>query len=181
MTPKRIVITGGPGSGKTTLIELLEAKGFPVIHEISRQVIQEAQAAGIDQLFLTDPLLFSQKLMDGRLKQFEQAKDHSEKHLFYDRGLPDVTSYMHYIEAKYPATFDAPCFNNCYDQVFLLPPWKSIYTQDNERYESFEQAETIHDHLLKGYEKYGYNVQLVPVGTPSERIDHILEKLEILF
>jgi len=58
------VITGGPGSGKTTLVKELEAKGFACLHEISRQIILEAQQQGIDQLFLEDPLLFSRKLLE---------------------------------------------------------------------------------------------------------------------
>ena len=69
--PNKIVITGGPGSGKTTLISFLSENGFQCQREISRDVILEAQKEGIDQLFLTDPILFSKKLLEGRLKQFE--------------------------------------------------------------------------------------------------------------
>src|SRR5690625_6992431 len=37
------------------------------------------------------------------------------------------------------------------DAVFILPPWKSIYRQDNERYETYEQAVEIYTHLRKTY------------------------------
>ena len=63
MNTKRIVITGGPGSGKTTLINHIEQLGYPTMHEVSREIINEARKEGIDQLFLTDPMLFSQKLL----------------------------------------------------------------------------------------------------------------------
>ena len=40
---KKIVITGGPGSGKTSLIDFLEENGYQCQHEISRQVTLEAK------------------------------------------------------------------------------------------------------------------------------------------
>lgn len=180
MNTKRIVISGGPGSGKTTLICKLEELGYKCIHEISRQVTLEAQKEGIDQLFLTDPLLFSDKLLKGRLDQFHQAKDHSEKFLFYDRGMPDVTAYMDYLGTSYPDYFDKTCQEHRYDLVFILPPWEDIYEQDNERYESFFEAEKIFTYLLDGYRKYDYDAQVVPVGDVDSRIDYILEQQKSL-
>ena len=178
MKTKRIVLTGGPGTGKTTLINELEKKGFTCLHEVSREVIKKAQQEGIEQLFLTDPILFSERLLKGRLQQFNEAKSYQKEFLFYDRGLPDVTAYMDYFGTTYPGNFTKSCMDNQYDTVFLLPPWKKIYKQDNERYENFEEAKKIHEALLKGYENYGYDVQLVPIGTVKERIAFILDNLE---
>ncbi len=61
--PKKIVITGGPGTGKTSLINHLEIKGFNCMHEISREVTLKAKEEGIEQLFLTEPLIFSPMLL----------------------------------------------------------------------------------------------------------------------
>ncbi|MCT8340437.1 ATP-binding protein [Flavobacteriaceae bacterium TK19130] len=177
MDTKRIVITGGPGSGKTSLIQNLEDAGHACLHEISREVILEAQREGIEQLFLTDPVLFSKKLLEGRLLQFHQAKEHDSDHLFYDRGLPDVTAYMDFKNTDYPSYFVETCEAHRYDQIFVLPPWESIYTQDNERYESFEQAVEIYECLQAGYEKYGYSITNVPIGTLQERATFILNQL----
>jgi len=175
---KRIVLTGGPGTGKTTLINELEKRGYTCLHEVSRDVIKKAQEEGVEQLFLTNPVLFSQRLLDGRLQQFKEAEIHKEKCLFYDRGLPDVTAYMDYFETVYSETFTKTCTENKYDTIFLLPPWKKIYKQDNERYESFKEAEKIHESLLKGYQDYGYTVQIVPTGSVEERITYILDNLK---
>tara|TARA_R110000772_G_scaffold239917_2_gene351997 strand:- start:82 stop:627 length:546 start_codon:yes stop_codon:yes gene_type:complete len=178
---KRIVISGGPGSGKTCLISHLEKEGHTCMHEISRDVTIAAQKEGIAQLFLESPILFSQKLLEGRLKQFNTASVFSEDFVFYDRGMPDVTAYMDYIDSHYPLNFSETCSANRYDAVFLLPPWEAIYKQDNERYESFEQAEKLYQFLMKSYEKFDYSVIEVPVGTIEERIDFMLDKLKILF
>lgn len=181
MKSKRIVITGGPGSGKTSLINFLEKKGYNCLPEVSRAVIKKAQAEGIDQLFLEDPILFSEHLLNGRLQQFEELKTTDENFVFYDRGLPDVTAYMDYLGTNYPSYFSKTCLKNRYDAIFLLPPWEDIYIQDNERYESFDQAEKIFEYLHQGYLNYGYEVYHVPVGSIEYRCDFILKKLKTLF
>lgn len=172
------MITGGPGSGKTTLINSLEQNGQTVLHEISREIIREAQKESIEQLFLENPILFSEKLLEGRLKQYEMGDAYSNSFLFYDRGMPDVTSYMDYMDIHYPETFVQICTDKKYDTIFVLPPWKEIYIQDNERYESFSQAEKIFDFLKEGYKKYGYKVHEVPFATVNERMEYILEVLK---
>lgn len=178
METKRIVITGGPGSGKTVLIHYLEKEGYRVKHEISRDVILEAQRQGIEQLFLEDPILFSKKLLEGRLKQFHESNSFADPILFYDRGMPDVTAYMDFVETHYPENFSETCNKYRYDEIFVLPPWQAIYKQDNERYESFEQAEKIFYFLKKGYENYGYKIHEVPVGPIKNRVEYILNQLK---
>jgi len=177
LAAKRILITGGPGSGKTALIKHLEKLGHSVQHEISREIILQAQKDGIAQLFLENPILFSQKLLEERLEQFKAAESCSKSILFYDRGVADVTAYLDFLKVHYPPHFTDECNANRYDVVFVLPPWEKIYVTDNERYESYEQAETIYRHLRKGYEKYGYALIEVPVGTVQERTEFILNKL----
>lgn len=176
-SPKRVVIIGGPGTGKTTLIQSLEKKGYACMHEISRAVILAAQQQGIEQLFLTDPIAFSQKLLEGRLQQFNNATTVNANLLFYDRGLPDIPIYMDYLGTQYPSHFTEVCTQNRYDQVFLLPPWQEIYQQDNERYESFEIATKLYNYLQEGYKDYGYTPIEVPIGTVEERLQYIEKRL----
>ena len=177
-TLKRIAIIGGPGTGKSTLTHALEAEGYFCMHEISRNVILEAQKEGIEQLFLTDPILFSQKLLEGRLQQFQDALTYETNYLFYDRGLPDVPIYMDYLGTEYPNHFIETCHKNKYDTVFLLPPWSAIYEQDNERYESFEIATKLYTYLKEGYKNFGYTPIEVPIGTVEERKVFILDTLQ---
>jgi predicted ATPase len=175
---KRVVLAGGPSTGKTTLINHLLSKGYHCEEEISRQVILEAQAKGIEQLFLTDPLLFSQKLLEGRFQQYKNAEIANTDILFYDRGMPDVTAYMDYVNEIYPHDFADIIHSNRYDLVFLLPPWQEIHVTDNERYESFEIGTIIYEYLKKGYKQFGYSVIEVPFGSVEERSDFVLKTIE---
>ncbi|MGZ9676499.1 AAA family ATPase [Flavobacterium sp. GNP001] len=177
MQKEIIVIIGGPGTGKSTLIDGLVEKGHCCYPEISREVTLEAKKQGIDQLFLEKPLLFSEMLLEGRKKQFSNAAKEPHEVVFIDRGIPDVLAYMHYIGDTYPDSFDAACREHLYSKIFLLPPWEEIYISDEARYENFEQAQIIYNHLVETYQKYGYNLIEVPKDTVENRIQYILERI----
>ena len=120
MQKEIIVIIGGPGTGKSTIIEGLVTKGYCCYPEISREVTMEAQKQGIDQLFLENPLLFSDMLLKGRIKQFESALQESSEVVFIDRGIPDVVAYMDFIGDLYPERFAAACEQCKYSKIFKL-------------------------------------------------------------
>jgi predicted ATPase len=172
-----VVIIGGPGSGKTTLIESLREKGYCCYPEISREVIHEARKQGIEQLFLENPLLFSELLLEGRKKQYQSAIEETHDTVFIDRGIPDVLAYMHYIGDAYPAGFDQACRDHRYTSIFVLPPWEEIYVSDDARYENFEQSKLIHRHLCETYGSFGYKLLEVPTGTVEDRVTFVLENL----
>lgn len=179
MSAKKIVITGGPGTGKSTIINELTQRGYTCMKEISREVTLAAQKEGIDQLFLSKPLLFSDLLLKGRLEQFNTSKSINTETVFFDRAIPDVLGYMDYIGDTYPEDFVEIAKANIYDVVFILKPWKAIYKSDNERYESFEQAEIIYHHLLKVYTTFNYQPINVPFGSVKERTDFVLHTLHL--
>ena len=177
MNPKKVVIAGGPGTGKTSIIEHLKSLDFVCYDEISRQVTLQARKDGIEQLFLTEPLIFSEKLLEGRISQYENAQLERTSAVFIDRGLPDVLAYLDFIGDTYPQAFIDTCKLHTYDYIFVLAPWQEIFESDNERYENFEQALAIHNHLKRTYSDLGYTIIEVPTGTIQERTDFILSKL----
>jgi predicted ATPase len=179
MNNEIIVLIGGPSSGKSTLIESLKQNGYTCFPEISREIIDKAQKEGIDQLFLEQPLLFSEMLLEGRKNQFIEAEKHTSNIIFIDRGLPDVLAYMHYIGDTYPANFTETCETHQYTKVFMLPPWEEIYVSDKERYESYAQALEIHEHLIQTYTNFGYKIIEVPKDSVENRTAFILNKISI--
>lgn len=176
MNKQIILLIGGPSSGKTTLINHLEAEGYICYPEISREVTLKAREKGIDHLFLEDPLLFSELLLEGRINQFEQANKEAQT-VFIDRGIPDIIAYMDFIGDSYSEKFSEACVKYKYDKVFLLPPWEEIYTSDTVRYESFEEAMQIHDFLVNTYSRYGYDLIEVPKVSVENRYQFIIDHL----
>lgn len=175
---RKIVITGGPGTGKSTVIEELTKRNFMCMPEISREVTLNARKNGTEQLFLTQPLLFSELLLEGRINQYIEAEKKNKELVFFDRGIPDVHAYMNYISIDYPKTYLTKSNLHRYNYIFLMPPWEEIYISDNERYENFEQALAIHNHLERTYKELNYTIIEVPTGTIKDRTNFILDAVK---
>jgi len=176
---QKIVITGGPSSGKTTLIYELEKRGYTCVHEVSRQITKKAQKEGIDQLFTSDPLLFSKLLLQGREQQYLDALEKRTSPIFFDRGIPEIHAYLDFFKTKYPKIYKEKSKTYRYDTVFLLPPWKEIHTTDKERYEDFELSVSIFQYIKDAYTELGYTNIEVPFGSIKERTDFILHQLKL--
>ncbi len=184
MTKKRFVITGAPGTGKTSIIIKLEESKFFCFHEVIRTMTQEAKKNNGTKSMVSNPIVsvsdpyqFNTTILNARIQQFTDASIKKDDVLFYDRGIPDVLAYMDYFEQPYEDHFINECKKYIYDRIFIVPPWKEIYISDEERFESFEQAEEIHHHLLNTYNTLGYHCIEVPFGTIAERNDFILNNI----
>ncbi|MGB5229033.1 MAG: ATP-binding protein [Eudoraea sp.] len=185
MKSKKVVITGGPSTGKTVIIQQLEARGYTCFHEIVRSMTLAAKKKGNPESFVSNPLAFvkdpfefNKRILSGRKEQYKESHNINKPYIFFDRGIPDVLAYMDYFDHRYTRDFEVACKTNRYDKVLILPPWKQIYVSDNERLESFEEAIEIHDHLNRTYTRYDYEPVLIPTGTVEERISFILNELK---
>lgn len=184
MKSKRIVITGGPGTGKTAIIKNLETRGFYCFHEVVRSLTFEAKKNGDPATFVSNPLafvddpyLFNQKILEGRIAHFNEASQVKKDIIFYDRGLPDVLAYMKYFGQPYGDDYTSHCHHHRYDEVIVLPPWEEIYITDHERLETFEEAKEIHKCLEETYADFKYDSIKVPRGSIEERTTFILNIL----
>ncbi|MEN8185542.1 MAG: ATP-binding protein [Bacteroidota bacterium] len=176
---QKIIITGGPGTGKSTIIEALKELGFFCLPEISREITLEARKKGTEQLFLQDPQMFSEMLLEGRENQYHLADRTEEKFVFFDRGIPDIPAYLNYLGVKYDDLFINKSISLRYTKVFLTPPWEKIYRQDTERYEDFEQAMAIHNHLENTYKQLEYTLTDIPLSSTDNRVEFILKTLNL--
>ena len=58
-----------------------------------------------------------------------------------------------------------------------MPLWTSIYTNDQERKESIEEAKTIDYNLRESYKNLGFELIDVPMLTIKERAKFILTEI----
>lgn len=177
---KRIVITGGPCTGKTTLINYLKKEGYCCFNEISREVIVEYQKNGIQQPFVSNPEDFNTKLLNRQIAQFKEGDNIQAPCVFYDRGIVDIVGYMEYAGQKYAPKFTDSICKYTYDMIFILPAWEAIYAKDEQRLEDYAEAVKINDFIYDAYIKHNYNPIKVPIDTVENRISFILNTIECI-
>ena len=170
----RVVITGGPATGKTSLIKAFHNSGYETFDEVARKIIQEQLILKTNKVPWDDIVGFSKLVLLGQVQDFNSA---NADLVFYDRGIPDIIGYINHGRKKLFENLKISNQSNRYDHVFILPPWEEIYTTDNERRETFEDAQSIYKEIEKAYLVSGYRPIKVPLGSTSNRIKFILKKL----
>ena len=173
----KIVITGGPGTGKTSIIKALKNKGFHIYPEVSREIINEYRKLGHKQLFLSDPHKFSKILMEKRIIQYKNSIENENKFYFFDRGIPDIIAYLNFKKVKLKPSLFKEMKNYAYDLIFFCEPWKQIFINDSERYESYSELLLINEELKKTYQKLDYNPIKLPESSVEERVNYILRSI----
>ncbi len=170
----KIVISGGPGSGKTTIINSLKDKGYFCYDEVARELIERNKKNIAHNIFIENPIKFSNMIWEKRENQYNKSiiQNKYEK-VFFDRSLLDVTSYLEFI-GKRNLNLEKKLINFDYNVVFLVKPNKKFYRRDFSRYENFSQSMKIHNILVKNYRKH-FKTVTVPFKKLSKRLNFIIE------
>ena len=175
MKMKKYVLTGGPCSGKTTLIKRLEEKGFAIMDEIGREIIGQRKHILVDE----EEHVIRQNLMfDLQLKRENKFMGNGSEILFLDRGLADYCAYSEHLLGYIPEKIKNYDISERYVDIFILD--RLPFEHDGLRAESGdEEAQEIHDRIISSYEQKGYEPVFVPVMPIEERVKFILSKLNL--
>ncbi|WP_395450866.1 AAA family ATPase [Aminobacter sp. UC22_36] len=169
------VLTGGPGSGKTTLIESLAAAGFATSVEAGRGIIRDQVAISGIALPWHDRALFAELMLSWEMRSHAFAAA-SPGPVFFDRGVPDVIGYLRLIGLKVPAHVEKAAEEFRYNRkVFVLPHWPEIFAQDNERKQDEDEARRTHASMVETYAACGYDLVELPKAPVEERLAYILD------
>lgn len=176
-----IIISGGPGSGKSTLIDALERQGFPRTVEAGRAIIQDQVAIGGNALPWSDRALFAELMLSWEMRSHTMAEQQRGTVLF-DRGVPDVIGYLMLCNLPVPQHMEEAARQFQYNRtVFLAPPWAEIFGQDAERKQDFEEAARTFEAMDKTYRRLGYEIALLPKSSVEERVGFIKQALPSVF
>ncbi len=172
---QRVIITGGPGTGKSTLIDSFSNMGYPCHHEISRAVIKRELDKGSDLQPWKDLEGFSKVVFTEQIEQYNLATKAVTN--FYDRSLIDVIAYLR-LDGINTQDWDVKAKQyTFFNKVFVTPPWPEIYATDNERREDLAAMREIHESLVKTYQSFGYEIIEVAKMSNPKRVKFILGEL----
>jgi len=171
------VVTGGPGSGKSSLIEPLHRQGYARSIEAGRGIIQDQMAIGGRALPWSDPLRFAELMLSWEMRSYHIAQQ-SPGTVFFDRGVPDVLGYLVVVGIPVPDHVRRAAETFRYNRtVFIAPPWREIFCQDHERKQDFEEAVRTYESMVEIYTALDYELVEVPRLPIEERARFILQRM----
>jgi predicted ATPase len=189
MSLRRVVVTGGPGAGKTVLLGELARRGHPYAPESARAIIRERLAQGLSPR--PAPAEFANQILRRDIEEYRGVAERSpgdgerpagggvhDVH-FFDRSILDALGMLDQLGILSARERDRHLTEYPYHrQVFLLPPWEAIYRVDSERDQTFGESVRVHDTIRQWYLRCGYEIVSVPPGPVADRCDLVLETLE---
>lgn len=181
------VLTGAPYSGKTTLLKLLEQKGYQVVPELARVFIDQELAKGITlEELRKDELSFQKKILQHKI-DFEKNLDQG-KTIFFDRGIPDSAAYYKLCGLENDSFLEQAIRDSSYKKVFLLGFFNFDQKKDYARTETKEEQLLLQKYLEESYKKL--NIPLIevpvvhkidknnrPINWKEKRLRYILDNL----
>ncbi len=172
---RRVILSGGPGAGKTSLLAELSRRGYSTVSESARELISERMARGDTPR--PEPTEFARELL--RRDKLKYVSLPAQGHfIFFDRSpiesLAMVQEATPLPEAQLQAELASYCFHS---PVFMLPPWEEIYRTDAERDHTFNHATQVHASLVRWYTKCGFSIHEVPKYAVAARAEHVLHAL----
>lgn len=168
------IISGGPGSGKSSLLMALKDQGHETMPEAGRAIIQDQVAIGGSALPWADRLAFAELMLGWELRSYHEAKGMAGP-VFFDRGVPDVVGYLRVCGLNVPAHIATAAEKFRYNRrVFIAPPWREIFHEDKERKQSWAEAVATFEAMVSTYESLGYEIALLPLASIGERVAFVM-------
>ena len=171
---RSIAITGGPGAGKSSLLEELARRGFETSDEVARDILK---SPGGMELRAKDPLGFADAMLEAQIKAWEEASL-SPGPVIFDRGFADIVGFLRIEGLAVAERFDAACRRYCFDgPIFRAAAWREIYRCDDQRIQSWEEAFASDALASKVWREYGYDLIELPQATIAARADFVTNLL----
>lgn len=172
-----VIVTGGPGSGKTSLIEALAVAGHAVEPEAGRAVIRRQQAVDGQGLPWRDRALFAELMLDRDIEAHARSAA-TEGLVIHDRGVPDTVGYLTLCGLPVPNHLERAARELRYfPQVFIAPVWPEIFGPDAERRQDLDEARRTHAVMVEVYPRYGYELIELPKTSVAARVAFVMERL----
>lgn len=174
----RYILTGTPGSGKTTILRQLELEGFSVVEEAATDIIALEQAKSITEPWL-QPAFLNQIASLQCQRQIQNSRP--DEIQFHDRSVfctAALAEYLGYDLSPFLSEEIARVLReSVFDhRVFFLRNLGFVQPTEARRisYEESLRFEQIHEET---YRRYGFELIFIEPGDIASRIQAILGAL----
>ncbi|MBB5334427.1 AAA family ATPase [Chryseobacterium koreense] len=168
------VITGGPSTGKTTTIDLLQKLGYHTTIEYARHYIDTMRNVGdsVEEI-RSNKKKFQLAVLEMQIAQ--EASLNKDDLVFLDRAIPDAMAYYQFLKLDYDEELRKAVNEVSYKKIFILE--RLPFTKDYARTENEDDQKVIHQLIIETYTNLGFPIVFVPVLPPEERVQFILNNL----
>lgn len=163
---RKYIITGGPHSGKSSVIKLLEERGIQVLHETARLLIMEDQAKReADPLFKQlypweDQRIFCRRCHE---RQKEREKGLEGRFAVLDRSIIDNLAYAVVAGIELTKKIYLDIADAHYERQVFFFELLGQYMMDEQRKDSPEQVNAVHREIYNAYSGLGFEMITIPL------------------
>ncbi len=176
---RRYVLTGAPGSGKTSVAAGLRRRGYAVVDEAVTDLIAAAQAGGVDEPWL-DPTFLDDIIAEQRRRQLVPVADGVSVQVF-DRSPLCTLALAYYLHLPVTPLLAGEVTRVVQDRVyepavFLIRPLGFIAPTPARRisYPDALDFQAVHEAV---YRKHGYRLIDVDPGPVDQRVTAVDQQL----
>jgi len=169
-----VIVSGGPGVGKTSVINKLRERGYNALEEAARKVATEDNRFSGKSINEIDRRPFQEAIFELQKKLFDVSPQET---WFSDRGFGDTIGYYPVIGYEAPQSMVNYAKEHIPDYVFILDLLPEM-EKDNFRQDSLDDQKRLQESFIQVYEGLSCDVIQVPVMSVSKRADYILDRVK---
>lgn len=123
-----------------------------------------------------DPLGFANAMLEAQLAVWDCPD--TEGPTVFDRGFADIVGFLWIEDLPVSRKIERACRELGFDgPVFRAPPWRVIYSPDEERIQDWNAAVASDAAVSRAWRHYDYDLIDLPLVSPSARAAFVLDRL----
>jgi len=173
------ILTGGPSTGKTSVLAELARRGYATKEEAATAFIRQQLASGVVEPWLAPDFQANISLLHA---EYEKAALAEQKDIvFFDRGPVDSLSYLLFYNKPHNQTVvdlvEKGLTAGRYHATVFVFEDLGFCAKDEVRHEELDEARLLAKQFVQDYQSLGFEVVFVPTGSIQDRADFILSRV----
>ncbi|MBN8580633.1 MAG: ATP-binding protein [Anaerolineae bacterium] len=167
-----ITLTGAPGSGKSTICQILKEQGYTIVPEMSRMLIEQALKKGFSiNEIMSNPESLTNAVLMGNLDRTKRFAPDTV--LIWDTGIFDSAAFYQVSGVNYNNRMDFLTKYRYKGVILLEMIYQNKLAEDIARPQTNKLRRSIDLALRKTYDEAGYLLTTIPVMDINSRVKRV--------